>query len=49
MTLEDAVGSLKAHEERIKGKTETNESQLLLTKEEWDKRENNEGKLLLTK
>lgn len=49
MTLEEAVGSLKAHEERLKGKTEANETQLLLTKEEWDKRESNEGKLLLTK
>ncbi|KAK1381863.1 hypothetical protein POM88_019598 [Heracleum sosnowskyi] len=49
MTVEETVGSLKAHEERLKGNTETNESQLLLTKEEWEKRENNEGKLLLTR
>lgn len=49
MTVEEAVGSLKAHEERVKGKTETTESQLLLTEEEWAKRENNEGKLLFTR
>lgn len=49
MTVEEAVGSLKAHEERLKGKTETNDNQLMLTKEEWEKRENNEGKLLLTR
>ncbi|XP_074341863.1 uncharacterized protein LOC141679258 [Apium graveolens] len=36
MSVEETVGSLKAHEELIKGKTETNESQLLLTKEEWE-------------
>lgn len=49
MTVEEAVGSLKAHEERVKGKADTTESQLLLTAEEWNKRENNEGKLLLTR
>ncbi|KAL8120481.1 hypothetical protein AgCh_017596 [Apium graveolens] len=51
MTLEEAVGSLKAHEERLKGigKTESNEGQLMLTEEEWEKREISEGKLLLTR
>lgn len=49
MTMEEAVGSLKAHEERIKGKTESKESRLLLTEEEWAKREKAEGKLLLTR
>lgn len=49
MTIEEAVGSLKAHEERVKGKVETNQSQLLLTEEEWNKRENEDGKLLLTR
>lgn len=34
MSMEEAIGSLKAHEERVKGKTESNENQLLLTKEE---------------
>lgn len=34
MTMEKAVGSLKAHEERLRGKSENNESQLLLTKED---------------
>lgn len=50
MTLEETVGSLKAHEERIKGQTETGGGKLLLTREEWIEREKeNEGKLLLTK
>ncbi|XP_074378634.1 uncharacterized protein LOC141720181 [Apium graveolens] len=35
MTIEEAVGSLKAHEERLRGKNESNGSQLLLTEEEW--------------
>ncbi|KAL8110993.1 hypothetical protein AgCh_026669 [Apium graveolens] len=48
MSIEEAVGSLKAHEERIKGKIETIEGQLMLTSEEWAKCENEEGKLLLT-
>lgn len=48
MTIEEAVASLKAHEEQIKGKTEVKESSLLLTEEEWAKREKGEGKLLLT-
>lgn len=49
MTMEEAVGSLKAHEERVKGKMESKESRLLLTEEEWAKREKTEGKLLLTR
>ncbi|KAL8107212.1 hypothetical protein AgCh_023865 [Apium graveolens] len=49
MTIEEAVGSLKAHEERIRGQTENNGGQLLLTEEEWAKREASEGQLLLTK
>ena len=49
MTIEEAVGSLKAHEERVKGKTETKETQLMLTEEEWAKREGEEKKLLLTR
>lgn len=51
MTLEEAIGSLKAHEERVKGTTENTStgSQLLLTEEEWIMREKNENKLLLTR
>lgn len=49
MTPEETVGSLKAHEEWLKGKTDTSGNQLLLTKEEWLKREKDESKLLLTK
>lgn len=49
MTIEEAVGSLKAHEERLRGKGEGNAVQLLLTEEEWRKRENVEGQVLLTK
>ena len=49
MTIEETVGSLKAHEERLHGQSESSGSQLLLTEEEWKKRENNEGQLLLTR
>lgn len=49
MTVEEAVGSLKAHEERMRGLTENSGGQLLLTEEEWGKREASEGQLLLTK
>lgn len=49
MTIEEVVGSLKAHEERLHGQSENGGGQLLLTEEEWRKRENNDGKLLLTR
>ncbi|WCJ34769.1 hypothetical protein M5689_016057 [Euphorbia peplus] len=51
MSVEEIVGSLKAHEERLRGQTETNggQLQLLLTEEEWSRREGSEGKLLLTR
>lgn len=49
MSVEEAIGSLKAHEERTKGQAENNGTQLLLTEEEWSKRENGDGKLLLTR
>lgn len=49
MSVEEAVGSLQAHEERMKGQTEGGGGHLLLTEEEWSKRENNDGKLLLTR
>lgn len=50
MTVEEVIGSLKAHEERLKGKQPENTGgQLLLTEEEWMRREGNDGQLLLTK
>lgn len=49
MSVEEVVGSLKAHEERLKGIIETSQGQLLLTKAEWRKRESNGGQLLLTR
>ncbi|XP_074323095.1 uncharacterized protein LOC141660036 [Apium graveolens] len=50
MSVEEVVGSLNAHEERLKGQTENSEGQqLLLTEDEWLKRESNDGKLLLTR
>lgn len=49
MTVEEIVGSLKAHEERLKGHTEGASSQLLLTEDEWAKKEKDECKLLLTR
>lgn len=47
-SIEEAVGSLKAHDERLKRKVESNDSQLMLTEEEWSKRDSDEKKLLLT-
>lgn len=49
MSVEEAVGSLKAHEERLKGQSDTGGGQLMLTAEEWSKREKDETKLLLTR
>ncbi|XP_074369209.1 uncharacterized protein LOC141710547 [Apium graveolens] len=49
MTIEEAVGSLKVHEERLRGKSEVGGEQLLFTEEEWRKREKNDGHLLLTR
>ena len=49
MTVEETIGSLKAHDERLKGSTEHTSNQLLLTKDEWKKREIGEGQLLMTK
>ncbi|XP_074356144.1 uncharacterized protein LOC141695832 [Apium graveolens] len=40
MTMEEVVGRLKAHEERMRGKTENVGGQLLLTEEEWAKKTN---------
>lgn len=49
MSVEETVGSLKAHEERTRGQAESGAHQLLLTEEEWMQRENKDGKLLLTR
>ncbi|XP_074352038.1 uncharacterized protein LOC141691198 [Apium graveolens] len=49
MSVEEVVGSLKGHEERVKRVTETIQGQLLLKEEEWRKKENSEGQLLLTR
>lgn len=50
MSVEEVVGSLKAHEERLKGQTQSNGGQqLLLTEAEWMKRENSEAQLLLSR
>lgn len=38
MTVEETVGSLKAHEKRLRGQVETSGGQLLLTEEEWAKK-----------
>ena len=48
--MEETVGSLKAHEERLRGQVESSGAQhLLLTEEEWMKRESKDGQLLLTR
>ncbi|KAK1381042.1 putative zinc finger, CCHC-type [Heracleum sosnowskyi] len=54
MSIEEVIGSLRAHEERLQGQTENAEKQLLgqqlmLTAEEWQKKETSDGKLLLTR
>ncbi|KAL8091403.1 hypothetical protein AgCh_033858 [Apium graveolens] len=49
MTIEETVGTLKAHEERMRGQPENTGGQLLLTEEKRSKREKDEGKLLLTR
>ncbi|XP_017228118.2 uncharacterized protein LOC108203631 [Daucus carota subsp. sativus] len=50
MSIEEVIGSLKAHEERLSGQVESKEGQqLLMTEEEWSKHEATNGKLLLTR
>lgn len=49
MSVEEAVGSLKAHEEPLKGQQSDNTGQLLLTDEEWTRRESTDRQLLFTK
>ncbi|XP_074351571.1 uncharacterized protein LOC141690694 [Apium graveolens] len=43
MKVEEVIGRLKAHEERMKGRSESFGGQLLLTKEDWAKRTTNYG------
>lgn len=47
MTIEEVVGSLRAHEERLRGPIEATGGQLLLTEDEWLKREKDDGRILL--
>lgn len=49
MSVEEIVGSLKANEERTRGQKESSEQQLLLTEEEWVKKERKDAQLLLTR
>ncbi|KAL8116623.1 hypothetical protein AgCh_022969 [Apium graveolens] len=50
MSMKKVVGSLKAHEECLKGQSEpVYGGQLMLIEAEWQKRENMEGQLLLTR
>ncbi|XP_074346212.1 uncharacterized protein LOC141684982 [Apium graveolens] len=49
MLIEEVVSSLKAHEKRLPGTTEKGKGQLLLTEEEWKRKESSEGQLLLTR
>ncbi|XP_074366251.1 uncharacterized protein LOC141707132 [Apium graveolens] len=49
MTVEEVIGSLKAHEERLNGQSDNSGGKLMLTEEEWIKKENEGGKLLLTR
>ncbi|XP_074327223.1 uncharacterized protein LOC141665139 [Apium graveolens] len=50
MSVEEVMGSLKAHEERVQGRSETSEGQqLLMIEEEWKSRENKDSKFLLTR
>lgn len=50
MSIEEAVGSLRAHEERLKGQNDSGRGQqLLLMEEEWLEKGKEEGQLLLTK
>lgn len=49
MSIDEVIGSLKAHEERTRAHVESNDGKLLLTRDEWRKRDSTEGKLLLIK
>ncbi|KAL7606533.1 uncharacterized protein LOC111907056 [Lactuca sativa] len=43
MTVEEVVGRLKAHEERIKGRSEIDEKKVLLTQQEWLEKSKKQG------
>lgn len=43
MMVDEVVGRLKAHDERLRGQEESTGGQLLLTQEEWQKRSNKGG------
>nr|GEW02751.1 hypothetical protein [Tanacetum cinerariifolium] len=43
MTVEEVIGRLKAHEERMKGHGESDDRKLLLTHQEWSKRNKKKG------
>ncbi|KAL8091725.1 hypothetical protein AgCh_034112 [Apium graveolens] len=47
MTVKGEIGSFKAHEERLRGPSESGGSKLLLTEEEWTRQER-DGNILLT-
>ncbi|XP_074362521.1 uncharacterized protein LOC141702812 [Apium graveolens] len=47
--VEEVIGPLKAHEERLKATSEISSEQQTLTQEEWIKRERDDSKLLLTR
>lgn len=51
MSIEEVIGSLKAHEERLRGQLEASggTNQLLLTEEEWRTKDKEDSKLLLTR
>ncbi|KAL8097202.1 hypothetical protein AgCh_030354 [Apium graveolens] len=49
MTVEETIGSLKAHNERLRGHVEPSGGKLLLTQEEWARKEREDNKLLLTR
>lgn len=49
MSIEEFMGSLKAHEERLHEKSKTPHGQLLFIEEDWKKRERSDGKLLMTR
>ena len=43
MTVEEVIGRLKAHEERVRGQNESGEGKLLLTQKEWLERSKKKG------
>lgn len=43
MSVEEAVGRLKTHEERVRGKDETNKGKLLLSHQGWIEKMKKEG------